>query len=359
VLTRVLCIDSCVSTLSSTTFVPRPTNSAQERGSWDLAALLGWGGVEEEALEFGWVCGVHRLSQKAGGVSGGDREGSGGGGREEAIGGESLAIRLEGGVWETVQADVQCRDQWTSDLVETAIRIAMPPSAPSCSPSGFHHTCSPCSILGPARAVRLPGKVLTRNGAWVGGGGGGAWWVMVSSLVVLVAATALQGWVSGVAPGVRVMEGWVSGGGSGVGAGMGVGVGVMDRVVMDRVGSAWGAAGVAGVAAGLKGRKVEGGEIGGEMERLEEECRGLMGQRGKKRGWGSGGLDGCLLTAAAVGQTDLVLQLLDRGGRGLWERGAGEQTVMHAAAASGNKKLIKELISRGTAECCVLASGIG
>jgi hypothetical protein len=235
-------------------------------------------------------------------------------------------------------------DAWTSDLVHTAILMAM--SSSSSQPS------SP-----PSAKLRLPGKVVRREGRRGAGGCGRL--VVVLSVVVLVAAVWVQHAL--ILRGVTLGE-MLGGGGGGVtlwGGGSvsaqtlleatraGGGDGVRAPSFSGPQGSAGGSGG--GEGGGDRGEKVEG------VSRLDIECSALRSQDGGgvptltsagvrtegyahilERAYAYRGLEGCLHMAAAQGKAELVVQLVDVGGRSLLEKELGRGgTALHAAAAYG------------------------
>ena len=228
-----------------------------------------------------------------------------------------------------MQVALETFDAWTSDLVHTAILMAMSPFSSSSS----------------AR-LRLPGKVVRRDGRR--GALGCVGLVLVLSVVVLVAAVWVQhALILRRGGGVTLSGGSVSaetlvdamrtGGGDGLRAPSFSGPEV----------SAGGSG--EGKGGGGRGERVEG------VSRLEIECSALRNEDDGdvptqksagvttqgyahiiERAYVYRGLEGCLHMAAAQGKGELVLQLVDVGGRSLLEKELGRGgTALHAAAAYG------------------------
>lgn len=329
-----------------------PPCASWRRWSRSFSALLGWGaesaGEEEEALEYGWVSGVHRIAASA---ASSDPSSDHHHGAPLSVDGQKILIRLEGDVWWLVQADAHARDAWTSDLVATAIRLAMQPPAQGSARSSS------------SKNLRWPGKI-GQNGTvrghmcmrWLGG-------AMLLSLLVLLVAVGME--VSPVMARRPLLRAFFAAGEVGAGpqvqrrtdkalgkrgkaapAATRDGVDAsqdkrrrprgargdgMDRA-MDKEGSGRGA------SAGRE-RSIQSG---GVLARLEDECRSLSAEQRAK------GLDGCMHAAAASGKLELLRQLLEEGGRGVLERDVvSGQTVLHAAAAAGQTSTLEMLMKRG------------
>ena len=341
-------------------------NSVDRRRSRSFSAVLGWGATdaawEDETLEYGWVSGVHRVSPLAAsakaqgkggeGDEGGCHEGRAAATSKGCTGSERLLIRLEGGVWEVVEVDTQTRESWTCDLVATAIRLAMQSSQPS-SATGW---------LLASKTQRLPGKI-DKNGAartcvrWLSR----ACRAMGLSILVALVAVAMQGSVHTIAPRPHAFPaaGHPVAGQTGHAGRSDAGSSKVARGRNDPDAPDAGPRGpderngpsetrvpksksASDKDRGVQGDGLQRGREGGSvLARLESECRDLSAQQRAR------GLDGCTHAAAASGKIELLVQLLE-GGRGLFERDVVlGQTILHAAAAAGQLRVVELLMKRG------------
>jgi hypothetical protein len=343
-----------------------------DRRSRSFSSVLGWGAPdaagEDETLEYGWVSGVHRVSplaasakdQGKGGESdeGGCHEGRAAATSEGCTSSERLLIRLEGGVWEAVEADAQTRESWTSDLVATAIRLAMQSSQPSSAPD---------SLLA-SKTQRLPGKI-GKNGAahtwrarlcapWLSTDAKVPWLsgALVLSILVGLVTAAMQASAPTIAPRPHAFPAAVHPDAGQTGhagrADAGSGNAARGRDAPDAGPHERNGPSVSHVPEsksasdkepGVQGDGLQrGGEGGSVLAKLESECRDLSAQQRAR------GLDGCTHAAAASGKIELLVRLLEEGGRGLFERDVVlGQTILHAAAAARQLRVVELLMKRG------------
>ena len=264
---------------------------------------------QEARVEYGKVCGVHReriaLSDSLGDDNCDARVNM-----ERAI----LRIRLEGGQlgdrWERMEAEnAQALEDWANDLAETAIRVAMQRREAAESPRQPFPLSELLMVMVMVSAVVI---VVTFGVP------------CPTSINQLKLCSERTLWFVPTASREQTL-------GSERGAFKQSSVGRFNErggrekyTGEDKAKTTW--------------KRREGVSARHEHE---GECRLLLDKPG-----GQSGLEGCLHRAAAEGQLDLVVRLLDDVGQGLWERGRGGDTIMHAAARSGNTKLMKELMRR-------------
>ena len=261
---------------------------------------------QEARVEYGKVCGVHRESSDSLGDDNCDARVN----IERAI----LRIRLEGGQQgdrcERMEAEnAQALEDWVNDLAETAIRVAMQRREAAESPRQPFILSKLLMVV--VMVLASVGVILVTFG-------------VPTSISQLKLCSERTLWFVPTASREQAL-------GSECGAFKQSNVGRFSErdgrekyAGEDKAKTTW--------------KRTEGVSARHEHE---GECRLLLDKPG-----GQSGLEGCLHRAAAQGQLDLVVRLLDDVGQGLWERGRGGDTIMHAAARSGNTKLMKELMRR-------------